>query len=100
LRAFVFGMNKAMVKFKRDLLRWDAYIRRLAHLTTLEVEDLPGSEFALVGKWDGGEHRKVFDRRYVMGRWCTSPPLQQRPHMRVCRFRDDFIRSVLHARGV
>jgi hypothetical protein len=93
-------MNKVMMKFKRDLLSWDAYIRRLAHLKTLEVEDLPASEFTLVGKWDGGELRKTFDRYYVMGKWCTSPPLQQRPRMKVCRFRDDFIRSVLHARGV
>jgi hypothetical protein len=93
-------MNKTMIKFKRDLLSWDAYIRRLAHLSVLEVEDLPHSEFALVGKWKGGEHRQVFDCRYVMGRWCTSPPLQQRTRMKVCRFRDDFIRSVLNARGV
>jgi hypothetical protein len=94
-------MNKLMLKFKRDLLSWSKYIERLAFLTSLEVEDLPHQEFVLVARWrDGGEFKQVFTQQYVMGRFASAPPLSQRPRMRVCRFRDDFIRSVLHARGV
>ena len=94
-------MNKAMLKFKRDLLSWSAYIQRLAHLEDLTFEDLPGQEFVLVAKWrDGGEFKQTFTRQFVMGRFAQAPPRSQRPRMRVCRFRDDFIRSVLHARGI
>lgn len=94
-------MNKVMLGFKHDLMGWGRHIKRLAYLTTLEVEDLPNQEFILVGKWqDGGEFRQTFTQEFVLGRFITAPPRSQHPRMRVCRFRDDFIRSVLHARGI
>jgi hypothetical protein len=89
-----------MLTFKRELLSWGERIKRSGYLTELVVEDLPGGEFRLTGKWNGGEYSRTFTRQYVLGRNISRPPLQQRPHQRVCRFRDEFVRAVLAARGV
>ena len=90
-----------MLGFKRQLLSWKEYIKRLAHLDALEVKDGEQGEFTLVARWkNGGVLEKHYDRRYVMGSFSTAPPLQQRARMKPCRFRDEFIRSVLNARGV
>ena len=93
-------MSSVMLKFRQDILSWSGRIKRAGYLTDLVVEDLPHGEFRLVGRWNGGEHAQVFTRQYVLGRNVSRPPMQQRPHQRVCRFRDEFVRRALEARGV
>lgn len=93
-------MNKAMLTFKRALLMHGAHIKKIARLERLEVEDHEQGEFTLVAYWKGGETRQCFTKQYVLGKSAVRPPLQQQPRQRVCRFRDDFIRKVLHERGI
>lgn len=89
-----------MDTFRRDLLSWSSRIRRAGYLKSLEVKVLEHGEFTLTGGWDGGEYSKKYTRQYVLGRFITAPSLQQRPQYRVCRFRDEFVRGALAARGV
>ena len=94
-------MKDAMRRFREGLLRYEEYICKLAFLDSLEVEDGQHWEFTLVARWkDGGELGKCFTREYVLGNTAARPPLEQRPRMRTCRFRDEFIRAVLAARGI
>jgi hypothetical protein len=93
-------MNKVMLRFKHELLSWADHIRRVAYLERLEVVDQEHGEFTLVAHWKGGKEEQRFTRQLVLGKYIARPPLQQQPHQRVCRFRDDFIRRVLHARGI
>ncbi len=89
-----------MDTFRRELLSWEGRIKRAGYLKGLEVERLKDGEFKLVGTWDGGRFEKTYTRLYVLGRFITQPPMQQRPRYRVCRFRDEFVRGALAARGV
>ena len=93
-------MNRAMLTFKRSLLSWGPRIKRAGYLTALDVEDLSGGDFRLIGRWNDGEYSQEFTRQYVLGRYLTHPPLQQRPMFRVCWYRDNFVRGALAARGV
>lgn len=94
-------MTKVLLQFKRDLLKWSDHIKRVAYLERLEVIDHEHCEFTLVAHWkDGGREEQRFTPQLVLGRYISRPPLQQQPHQGVCKFRDDFIRRVLHARGI
>jgi hypothetical protein len=93
-------MNKVMLSFKRELLGHAVHIKKVAHLERLEVVDHESGEFTLVAHWKGGTSEQRFTRQYVLGKNIARAPIHQTPIRRVCRFRDDFIRGVLHARGI
>lgn len=94
-------MSKVMLKFKHELLNWSDHIKRVAYLERLEVVDHEHGEFTLVAHWkEGGREEQRFTPQLVLGKYLARPPLQQQPHQRICRFRDDFIRRVLNARGI
>ena len=91
----------AMLRFRQDLLRWGPRIIRVGHLTGLTSENAgEGGAFLLVATWKGGKFEQLYTRQHVLGIHASKPPMQQRPHRRVCWFRDEFVRQVLEARGI
>jgi hypothetical protein len=93
--------HSVMLNFKHQLLSWGAHIRKMACLESLEVRDDRQGEFTLIATWkNGGRLERHFSRQYVLGHTATSLPSLQRPRMKACSFRDEFIRSILNARGV
>ena len=87
--------------FKRQLLSYAAHIKKIACLDSLVVKDGEHGEFTLVAIWkNGGRLERYFSRQYVLGHTAVALPSNQRPKMKVCSFRDEFIRSILNARGV
>ncbi len=85
-----------------------ARLPRLSKATysTVTIEEVRAGSFTVVSKWPAtklapaGEHRIHFDRRKVLGRSASLPPLKQRLSKKVCRFHEDIIREVLQARGL
>lgn len=76
-----------------------AAIMNAAHLKELVAENLPdGSGFILIGRWDTGEFRRVYDKRTVLGNWAAATPLARHPRQRICAFQSEFIRDLLDAR--
>lgn len=62
--------------------------------------------FTIVSRWPAtngqpeGEYRIFFDRQRVLGRTESLPIIQQRLTKKLCRFHDDIISEILHARGL
>ena len=92
-------MNRVMQNFKRQLLSYDARIKKAAYLLRLEVEDHEDG-FTLTGHWNDGHYSRRYNPSYVMGRFATMTPDKQRPKTRICWFRDEFVRAALAARGI
>jgi hypothetical protein len=89
-----------MQLLRRELLARQDTIRRIAGLQSLDLTPLSdGLGFTLTAGWAypaQGTHTQTFSPENCLVGRPGAPRLKQSP----CRFRDEFCRAVLGARGV